>query len=428
MANNLIFRAADASTAMEKVQNALGPDAYIIDISNVGNFVEITASKDEPIQRQLNKPLNPRKSLSLAKGRLEQSLPEDRIPPLHDPDYQSAPSTDPLRKQFILQQGAHNSREELIAENVFLDDPEPQTKSAPDPQRNSVETPEMGPESHKITRETSVLQFDQPSRSEPMRKNYTPTDTQDSALTTRPEVFVFGDLINFGLTPAFIKNKFGLKEFDGSILRSKFTETLVSALYEPCGASLMEDYGNLLFLGTPGSGKSTICAKLMHYFGTKYSEKPSVVHVTPEKLFEADRLRFYAKMFNFPFSRKYTLDNKALCEGNKQIVEIAWDFQMSFANYFAHHHQSYQSVKPFLVLSADINYDTLKEVIRVCPNVRTVILNKCDFGRFSTRSLMALFEKGYKIASLSGDRSVSNPLDMADPSMLHGFVEYTLKL
>ena len=49
MANNLIFRAADASTAMEKVQNALGPDAYIIDISNVGNFVEITASKEEPI-------------------------------------------------------------------------------------------------------------------------------------------------------------------------------------------------------------------------------------------------------------------------------------------------------------------------------------------------------------------------------------------
>ena len=71
MANNLIFRAADASTAMEKVQNALGPDAYIIDISNVGNFVEITASKDEPIQRQPNKPVNPRKSLALAKHKLE---------------------------------------------------------------------------------------------------------------------------------------------------------------------------------------------------------------------------------------------------------------------------------------------------------------------------------------------------------------------
>ena len=234
--------------------------------------------------------------------------------------------------------------------------------------------------------------------------------------------------MNFGLTPAFIKKTFGLKEFDGSIPRPKFIQTLVSALYEPRGASLIEDYGNLVFLGTPGSGKSTICAKLMHYFGTQYAEKPAVVHVTPEKLFEADRLRFHAKMFNFPFSRKYTLDNDALCQGNKQIVEIAWDFQMSFANYFAHHHQSYQSVKPFLVLSADINYHTLKEVLRVCPKVRTVILNKCDFGRFSTRNLMFLFEKGYKIASLSGDRSVSSPLDMADPVMLHGFVEYTLEL
>ena len=71
MANNLIFRAADASAAMEKVQNALGPDAYIIDISNVGNFVEITASKDEPIQGQPNKPVNPRKSLALAKRKLD---------------------------------------------------------------------------------------------------------------------------------------------------------------------------------------------------------------------------------------------------------------------------------------------------------------------------------------------------------------------
>jgi hypothetical protein len=57
-----------------------------------------------------------------------------------------------------------------------------------------------------------------------------------------------------------------------------------------------------------------------------------------------------------------------------------------------------------------------------------VILNKCDFGRFSTRNLMYLFEKGYKIASLSGDRTVSSALDMADPVMLHGFVEYTLEL
>ena len=48
MANNLIFRATDTTEALEKVQSALGPDAYIIDINNVGNFVEIIASRDEP--------------------------------------------------------------------------------------------------------------------------------------------------------------------------------------------------------------------------------------------------------------------------------------------------------------------------------------------------------------------------------------------
>ena len=428
MANNLIFRAADASTAMEKVQNALGPDAYIIDISNVGNFVEITASKDEPIQRQPNKPVDPRKSLALAKHKLERFLPEDPRAPLHGTDYQSSPSAEPSQGNSILRQDELASREEFITENVFRDHEEPQTKSAPHSQRNSAQTPEKDPVKHEITRETSVLHLDQPCRPEPKRNNYASVDTQGSASPKSSEVFVFGDLMNFGLTPAFIKSTFGLKEFDGSIPRSKFTETLVSAIYEPGSPSLIADYGNLVFLGTPGSGKSTICAKLMHYFGTQYAEKPAVVHVTPEKLFEADRLRFHAKMFNFPFSRKYTLDNEALCQGNKQIVEIAWDFQMSFANYFANHHRSYQSVKPFLVLSADINHHTLKEVLRVCPKVRTVILNKCDFGRFSKRNLMFLFEKGYKIASLSGDRFVSSPLDMADPVMLHGFVEYTLEL
>ena len=166
----------------------------------------------------------------------------------------------------------------------------------------------------------------------------------------------------------------------------------------------------------------------MHYFGTKFSEKPSVVHVTPEKLFEADRLRFHAKMFNFPFARKYTQDNAALCKAARQIAEVAWDYQMSFAHYFAQNQQSYPLLKPFLVLSAEINYHTLHEVLRVCPHVRTLIMNKCDFGRFSIRNLMLLYEKGYKIASLSGDRSVSSPLHTADEVTLYGFVEYTLDL
>jgi hypothetical protein len=86
------------------------------------------------------------------------------------------------------------------------------------------------------------------------------------------------------------------------------------------------------------------------------------------------------------------------------------------------------SLKPILVLPAEINHHTLKEVLRVCPSVNSVILNKCDFGRFSVRNLMMLYENGYNIVSLSGERSVSKPLDIADAVMLHGFIEYTLDL
>ena len=51
MVNNLIFRATDTDTALERVQKSLGPNAYIIEIKNVGNFVEITASLEEPVSR-----------------------------------------------------------------------------------------------------------------------------------------------------------------------------------------------------------------------------------------------------------------------------------------------------------------------------------------------------------------------------------------
>ena len=48
MGNELVFRAADTATALEKVQDNLGENAFIIEIKNVGNLVEITASLQEP--------------------------------------------------------------------------------------------------------------------------------------------------------------------------------------------------------------------------------------------------------------------------------------------------------------------------------------------------------------------------------------------
>lgn len=425
MANNLIFRAKDASTALEKVQDTLGPDAYIIDINNVGNFVEITASTDEPIYRKPDEQVNPRKSLALAKQSLEQFNPEVTLNPIGSAAYTSTLDPEPVIKSAMRQIDDNSEQQELFAENVSQDVRHLQKRLA-----KPREFGERSPISAELELNETV------KKSEP-DLGFKPSPAADSSHTSnvrhpilpkRQDTYVFGDLLNLGLSPSFIKKEFGLKEFGGSISRSVFTETVVSALHNPQGDLLFEEFRNLVFLGTPGSGKSTICAKLMHFFGTQYSEKPSVLHVTPEKLFEADRLRFHAKMFNFSFSRKYSQDNAALCLADRQITEIAWEYQMSFANFFAQNQESYPSLKPFLILPAEINHHTLKEVLRVCPMVRTVILNKCDFGRFSIRNLMMLYEKGYKVASLSGDRSVSNPLDMADAIMLHGFVEYTLDL
>ncbi len=425
MANNLIFRAADASTALEKVQDALGPDAYIIDINNVGNFVEIVASKDEPILRKPDKPVNPLKSLALAKRKLEQFVPEPPLRPSGGAAYMNALGPDPVMNTTMHENGQVSGQQDLFSENVFREDTGIQNDLAkPLGFGTHSSISDAVERTETVTPKAPIVE---PNPSSIEDKNC-PVNAESPMLSKRQDTFVFGDLINFGLSSAFIKKEFGLKEFDGSIARSQFTEKLVSALRDPQIFSVFEDFGNLVLLGTPGSGKSTICAKLMHYFGTKFSEKPSVLHVTPEKLFEADRLRFHAKMFNFPFSRKYTQDNAAVCQAVRQIAEVAWDYQMSFANYFAQNRQSYPLLKPFLVLSAEINYYTLQEVLRVCPQVRTLIMNKCDFGRFSVRNLMMLYEKGYKIASLSGDRSVSSPLYMADEVTLHGFVEYTLDL
>ncbi len=429
MVSNLIFRAADASAALEKVQNALGPDAYIIEIKNVGNFVEITASIEEPALRKRNKPMNPRKSLNLAKQKLNRLNPETHVQSRGSAAYVNALDPVPILDDAAFQLGENSEQKDLFAENVFRD-PENPKKSLKKPFDSGIQSTvsESAKKIEKIETSTASMESELSSVAQ---HHAGKSPTENITLPVGPKdqsTFVFGDLLNFGLSSQFIKKEFNLTEFDGSITRSFFTKTLVSALQILGCDSLFEDFGNLVFLGTPGSGKSTICAKLMHHFGTQFTQKPYVLHVTPEKLFEADRLRFHAKMFNFPFSRKYLQDNAELCQGNRQIIELAWDYQMSFANYYAQQHKSYPLLKPFLVIPAEINRHTLIEVLRVCPMVSTVILNKCDFGRFSRRNLMLLYEKGYKIAALSGDRSVSSPLDMADAVMLHGFVEYTLDL
>ena len=63
MGNELVFRAADTATALEKVQDNLGENAFIIEIKNVGNFVEITASLQEPAITKGGSKAAPKKSV-----------------------------------------------------------------------------------------------------------------------------------------------------------------------------------------------------------------------------------------------------------------------------------------------------------------------------------------------------------------------------
>ena len=417
MVNNLIFRAADTATALERVQDSLGPNAYIIEIRNVGNFVEITASLDEPVARP------PKKAPELENPLVKTNKGPDRL--VSDPKNSDRPESDNSKLQPL---GAFPATEqnkvsepfpqqELAFENVFID-------AADNEEQNSkMSTPIMRPQS---IREGTV---------DPT----VPMKTANSAMSANKTLNLrspyqgshelgFGDLINLGLGGEFIKKEFLIEEFEGGISKADLIHSLIESLYDPLEKDVFENYSNVVLLGTPGSGKSTVCAKLMHHYGTQHSSKPSIVHVTPEKLFEADRLNFYAKMFNFPFARHHVLDNDSLFLAKRQLIEISWDFQISFARFYAGNSHLHSSVKPLLVVPAEINNEALEQIMRIYPEIKSIILNKCDYGRFSKKNLMMLYQNRFKISVLSGDRTVKDPLDVADEAMMRGFVEYTLQI
>ena len=322
-------------------------------------------------------------------------------------------------------------QQELAFENVFVDEAEVSDKNAE--LSESILRPKMTGKGAVATPMLGARATEDPV--EPI------TSTGPKKSTTpvkRPQILVgadqrsyelgFGDLLNLGLSGDFIKKEFSIEEFDGGISKAELLQRIIDTFYEPLEKAAFEKHSNLVFLGTPGSGKSTICAKLMHYYGTQYSDKPSVVHVTPEKLFEADRLNFHARMFNFSFKRHHVLDNDALCLAKRQLIEVSWDFQIPFANYYARNSYLHASVKPFLVLPAEMNTNTLEQVLRVFPKIKSIILSKCDYGRFSVKNLMILYQNGCKISVLSGDRVVSGALEIVDGAMMREFVEYTLRM
>ena len=77
--NNLIFRDKDTNSALERVEEKLGPNAYILEINNVGNFVEIKASL-EPPKPKVKSDKNPRVLLQVAKRELDNLISGESSP------------------------------------------------------------------------------------------------------------------------------------------------------------------------------------------------------------------------------------------------------------------------------------------------------------------------------------------------------------
>ena len=434
MINNRIFRAADTTSALEKVQDALGPDAFIIDIRNVGTFVEITASLEEPIYVKKDKFKTAHSSLNSAREKLQNisasangtsesenvSMASDGV--LSDligepKNGLACSSTEGFQPSAIekLQNRADGHT------NIQMESGEA-TRERKAPEVVESENSENWLSGVSI-KEDRFIHADDASKKYDRMGSYL-EDDKDSI----GNEFSFGDLLNFGFSTNFIKNELNVAQFGDTVHKDIIIKRMVSAFFDPQAGNIPRDYSNFVFLGPPGSGKSTICAKIMLLMSRKNAQMPTILHVTPEKLFEADRLQFHSKLFNLSYYRKNNVDSQSICKHNNQLVEIAWDFQPAFLRFFETQYKLYPQVKPLLVLPAEINHATLKEVFKICPTVPSIILNKADYGRIPIKNLMLIYHNRSKIVAISGERMVNLPIRFCDEDFLSGFVEYTFEM
>jgi len=404
MSHNLIFRASDTATALEKVQHSLGPDAYIIDIKNVGQGVEITASRDEPIMRSPQTQVDPRKSLSLAKNKLSKLTSDDptQTTPAPSDEINTSPKETPLTQVLA----------DAPIKNVFSDE-ESLTEPASKAPLKDFDT-------------TNVLRLTPNVEKEPVKTRAASSNQNKSPLVLENK-YGFGDLRSFGLSNAFIGREFGLQEFDGTVTRDDLIDGLVSALFEATFAPQFDNLTHIAVFGPPGAGKSTLIAKLMAGNVEKSMPQPKIFQISSERVFEGDRLRSFSQTFNLPYSKtcNFSFD---LNEHPRAITEIAWDLQIDAQEKLAHFGSLAPETGTFLVLPADINEGTLGELLRVLPSLKTIVLTKCDYGRFSMKNLMKLYESECMIAGFTGDTSIHDRFDPADQTTMRGFIEYTLAL
>jgi energy-coupling factor transporter ATP-binding protein EcfA2 len=432
MVNELIFRAADTATALEKVQTKLGEDAFIIGIKNVGSFVEITASIEPPKKRPVKNSLDAERWLKSAKTSLDDFRQQRQSSDL-DADtmldlsalskaieVNSLTQKDDFAPIEALGDGAADGTTETQTDLGNGDRDTPTSSDEAENKTTSISRP--------ATEETQAdgappLEFEEAVTADlPIEKK----PTLAASLDDNSPGMSFGDLLAIGLSPEFIKAEIKISEFQGTIEKDALLDRLVEIFLDPKGTEVLQSGKNVVFIGPPGAGKSTLIAGLMQNITKQSREKPQVLHVSEEVLFETDRLSFYARVLNFAQMRQKKCSASNILAPKAQISEIAWEKHPEFCAVFKRDGQIFPHVNVVMVLPAEINAGSMDEILRVSPSNLSVIFNKCDYGRASPKQLMSLYNRGGKITALTGDPSFQSGLKAVDTQTLRVFFEYIL--
>ena len=435
MVNELIFRAADTATALEKVQTKLGEDAFIIGIKNVGSFVEITASIEPPKKRPVKNSRDAERWLKSAKTSLDDFRQQRQT---SDLDADTTLDLSALSK--AIEANSLTQTDELAPAKPVAARADSAADGAPDIQTDA-KIGDLTPASLFDDVENKTAPISGPAPEETQADGATPLGFEKAAPANLPSEkksahaaslksnapgLSFGDLLAIGLSSEFIKAEIKISEFEGAIEKDALLDRLVEIFIDPKAAELFQPRQNVVFIGPPGSGKSTLIAGLMQNITQQSSEKPQVLHVSEEVLFETDRLSFYARVLNFAQSRQKICSASNILAPQAQISEIAWEKHPEFCAVFKRDGQIFSHVHVVMVLPAEMNAGSMDEILRVSPANLSVIFNKCDYGRASPKQLMSLYNRGGKVAALTGDPSLQSDLKAVDAQTLRIFFEYIL--
>ena len=435
MVNELIFRAADTATALEKVQTKLGEDAFIIGIKNVGSFVEITASIEPPKKRPVKNSRDAERWLKSAKTSLDDFRQQRQT---SDLDADTTLDLSALSK--AIEANSLTQTDELAPAKPVAARADSAADGAPDIQTDA-KIGDPSPASLFDDVENKTAPISGPAPEETQAAGATPLGFEKAAPANLPSEIKsahvaslesntprlsFGDLLAIGLSSEFIKAEIKISEFEGAIEKDALLDRLVEIFIDPKAAELFQPRQNVVFIGPPGSGKSTLIAGLMQNITQQSSEKPQVLHVSEEVLFETDRLSFYARVLNFAQSRQKICSASNILAPQAQISEIAWEKHPEFCAVFKRDGQIFSHVHVVMVLPAEMNAGSMDEILRVSPANLSVIFNKCDYGRASPKQLMSLYNRGGKVTALTGDPSLQSDLKAVDVQTLKIFFEYIL--